>query len=445
MKQSEFWKTIWKDQYEIKKDIDLNEVENKIKWYYEKHKRKPNENSKDFILADGTSARRLASAFRRGFRGLDGGINFPTFVNQVLDLEEKRDINLEEVIVEIKKYYKETGKKPTTRTKEFFLPDGTSATALDLALRIGYRGLKGGSSLLDLVSESLGLRGRGQDIDLNEAKIEVLNYFKKYGKRPTKRCKNFLLSDGTSLENLDRFLKKKKNKENGSSLSEFINNILGVPQKENFDLGEIRTEIKKYYNKKSKKPTEHSEDFFLPDGTTARNLANSFRKGLRGLDGNISFPEFANQVLGLKEKKDLDVSMIIKELKKYHKKNKKYPNKRDASFFLADGTSATSLDQALRMGFRGLDGGSSLAKLIEEISGKPSHTNKMKLTESIIKKEIISFYMKNKQYPTQCSKESKPFGSTWVSIDLALRSGFRGLEGGSSLSKLVKEVIKDSN
>jgi hypothetical protein len=123
------------------------------------------------------------------------------------------------------------------------------------------------------------------------------------------------------------------------------------------------------------------------------------------------------------------------------------------------------LDNALRLGFRGLEGGSSLARLLAEhrhvrnpselpglsrqqiLAWADAHqkrtgawpTARTALTAAQVVGWAKAHHRRTGDWPT---RESGAIGSvlseTWHGVDLALRWGYRGLPGGSSLGRLLR-------
>lgn len=103
----------------------------------------------------------------------------------------------------------------------------------------------------------------------------------------------------------------------------------------------------------------------------------------------------------------------------------------------ARGERWSGVDSALQRGFRGLPGGSSLAKLLAERAGVRNMMALPKLTEDGILEWADAHRARTGDWPT---KKSGPVGdTTWAAVEAALQLGSRGLPGGSSLPKLFAE------
>src|SRR5665213_658202 len=96
------------------------------------------------------------------------------------------------------------------------------------------------------------------------------------------------------------------------------------------------------------------------------------------------------------------------------------------------------VDNALRWGYRGLPGGSSLAQLLAE---KRNVRNGAKLPPFRLEQILLWVDNHYKRMGIWPIAESGPIadapGETWGAVDIALRNGDRGLDAGSSLARLL--------
>lgn len=99
-----------------------------------------------------------------------------------------------------------------------------------------------------------------------------------------------------------------------------------------------------------------------------------------------------------------------------------------------------AIDAALRVGVRGLPGGSSLARLLAERRGVRNKSALPRLTAQGNPAWADAHHRRTGQWPTTNSGPvTGAPGETWPTIDSALRAGLRGLPGGSSLARLLAE------
>ncbi len=100
------------------------------------------------------------------------------------------------------------------------------------------------------------------------------------------------------------------------------------------------------------------------------------------------------------------------------------------------------IDSALRNGMRGLAGGSSLARLLAARRGVRNRKGLAPLGVQQILLWVDKYHATHGEWPQPKTKPSTipdTNGETWLAVDTALRSGIRGLPGGSSLPQVVAE------
>src|SRR6187401_1842398 len=97
------------------------------------------------------------------------------------------------------------------------------------------------------------------------------------------------------------------------------------------------------------------------------------------------------------------------------------------------------IDNALRYGFFGVPGGSSLARLLAKRRGVRNVHDLPRLTVQAVLSWADRHQERTGLWPTETSGPVREApGETWMGISLALARGYRGLRGGSSLAKLLQ-------
>ena len=124
----------------------------------------------------------------------------------------------------------------------------------------------------------------------------------------------------------------------------------------------------------------------------------------------------------------------------HHERKGDWPNQDSGPVIDITGETWSALNAALLVGCRGLAGGSSLAKLLDEKRGVRNLGNLPPLTEERILNWADSHKQRTGKWPVQNSGsiDDAP-GETWPGINTALQKGTRGLPGGSSIVKLLEE------
>jgi len=124
----------------------------------------------------------------------------------------------------------------------------------------------------------------------------------------------------------------------------------------------------------------------------------------------------------------------------------KWPKKRSGPVLEASGETWLRVDIALRYGYRGLPGGSSLAQLLAEAHGLGNSARRPRLVRSQILGWIDDHCQRTGRFPSNLSGPVLAMpGETWQGVDKALRTGLRGLPKGSSLARLLAETGRKRN
>jgi hypothetical protein len=101
-----------------------------------------------------------------------------------------------------------------------------------------------------------------------------------------------------------------------------------------------------------------------------------------------------------------------------------------------------AVDDALTQGHRGLPGGSSIAQLLARRRGVRHPVNPPRLTVSKILAWAKAHRRRTGRWPAATSGPvTEAAGETWNAINQALWNGVRGLEGKTSLARLLQERL----
>jgi hypothetical protein len=188
-------------------------------------------------------------------------------------------------------------------------------------------------------------------------------------------------------------------------------------------------------------PTVTSGRVQVLEGPTWRALDSALRKGSRGLPGGSSLARLLAEQRGYRNLADLPrltVAKILDWADEHHARTGLWPNPNSGRIRKADGTTWYAVDRALSKGLRGLNGGTSLAKLLQAERGVKNIHGLPMLSIDEILRWADAHHAEHGHWPT---RDSVPFlGNridTWQSIENALCQGFRGLPGRSSLARLL--------
>jgi hypothetical protein len=181
-------------------------------------------------------------------------------------------------------------------------------------------------------------------------------------------------------------------------------------------------------------------DGSLGETWTAVDLA--LRNCGRGLHiPGISLPQLLAEKRGVRNRMRLPrytIRSIIAWTVAHHERTGTWPTNLSGPVVDAPGESWRAVDAALRKGARGLKGGSSLFQLLAEQHDVRRHLRIPAVTTSQILEWADAYFARFRLPPTAKSGTiSGTAGITWGAVDQMLIDGYRGLPGGSSLSRLL--------
>ena len=116
-----------------------------------------------------------------------------------------------------------------------------------------------------------------------------------------------------------------------------------------------------------------------------------------------------------------------------------WPKRTSGDVQGAEGESWAAIDSALFQGSRGLKPGSSLAALLAKHRGVRNLHDLAPLSEAQILVWVDEHVRRTGECPRWNSGPIGDTGETWCAVHVGLRQGNRGLPGGSSLPRLLKQ------
>jgi hypothetical protein len=190
-------------------------------------------------------------------------------------------------------------------------------------------------------------------------------------------------------------------------------------------------------------PTYRSGPVEGTPGETWRMVDTALRRGSRGLRGRRSLATLLASKRGARNRRSLPalrVPQVLVWAKAHHRRTGSWPTDKSGAIAEAAGETWRGVDQALRWAYRGLKGGVSLAELLARALGVRNRTNLPALSAAQVVVWAKAHYRRTGEWP---SRESGAIGGvpgeTWHGVDEALWGGYRGLPGGSSLGRLLRE------
>ena len=374
----------------------------------------------------------------------------------------KPRLSCEQILRWAKDHHRRTGQWPKAYSGAIRGTD-ENWTKIENALRLGLRGLEGGTTLSRLLDEHLAGQGRRRYHRGRLTVRQIYEWAKEYHARtghwPTFKSGVVAAAPEETWASLTAAVAKgKRGLPKGLTLAKLLTRMVGPTkrlQRPALSYGQIREWAKAHYLRFGVWPTADSGPVFGQTGETWKAINMASKMGYRGLPPGVPLGQLLGErVCGLVRQPrypQLTLDKILRLADRYHRRSGYWPTSetREEEPDLA-GMSWQSINDDLRAGRRGLPGGSSLAQLLAEHRGVPigkSYARRPRrrvpvpdLTVEEILKAADAYRRENGEWPGMYSGRvpSLPFTS-WKGIDRALKDGLRGLPGGSSLIWFLHE------
>jgi hypothetical protein len=174
-------------------------------------------------------------------------------------------------------------------------------------------------------------------------------------------------------------------------------------------------------------------------------IDGALQKGHRGLPGGSSLPRLLAARRGVRNKKGLPaltIPQILRWADAHHRRTGAWPKLWAGPGRIpgTNGETWLAVDTALREGFRGLPGGSSLPRVLAAHRGVRNHLNLPRLSVRQVLAWADAFHRRNGEWPKQRhGREVIPGsgGETWGAVIGAIAKGGRGFHGGETLFDLL--------
>lgn len=344
-------------------------------------------------------------------------------------------------------HFKQTGSWPTVESGAVKGPPDESWRAISQALDHGYRDLPGGSSLARLLAERRGMRNRVAQPRLTEKQILSWAdaHHRATGRWPNNSSgpvrdaphENWKLV-GRALVRGDRGLS------GGRSLAELLAKARGVrnPRKlPPLRVPQILLWADRHYRRYREWPNPRSGRVVGAITEDWAKINTALKQGMRGLAGGSSLPQLLSAYRGVRTTANLPrltIKTILFWADAHFARTGSWPTETSGQVSNDPDESWKNISNALRHGFRGLSGGSSLARLLEEHRGCPNPGNRPILAIRQILSWADDHHSRTGKWPTHVSGRvlAEP-SETWGAIHAALVNRLRGIRRRSSLAGLL--------
>jgi hypothetical protein len=197
-----------------------------------------------------------------------------------------------------------------------------------------------------------------------------------------------------------------------------------------------------YHRRRGRWPQKHSGPVAGGGGETWRRIDDALAGGYRGLPGGSSLAQLLAQHRGLRNPgrlPRLTQRQVLAWADAHRRRTGAWPNYASGPVPEAPGETWIGVDSALRQGWRGLPGGSSLARLLARHRGVRNLMDLPRLTEEQVLAWADAHRHRTGAWPNYASGPVPgAAGENWLALDWSLRYGHRGLPGGASLARLLE-------
>jgi hypothetical protein len=174
---------------------------------------------------------------------------------------------------------------------------------------------------------------------------------------------------------------------------------------------------------------------------TWRRIDSALRIGLRGLPGGSSLARLLSEQRGVRNLSCLPrvaIKQILVWADAHYQRTGAWPISESGPIPDTNGETWKAIDHALRLGMRGLPGGSSLSRLLEQRRGVRNIQRLPRLSVAQILAWADAYHARTGKWPnSDTGPIANAVGETWSGINAALQKGRRGLSGGLSLARLL--------
>ena len=389
---------------------------------------------------------------RIGRRGLPGGSSLARLLSEncgVANTHALPPLTKKAILGWADAHHRETGQWPTRNSGKVIGAEGEKWFNIDAALRLGLRGLPGGSSLARLLKEKRGVRNKSALACVAIKTILDLAdlHHRKTGEWPKVKSGRVIGAEGETWNGFEHALRRGlRGLPGGSSLAQLLakhrrcRNRKSLPR-----LNEMQIVMwaDQHHKMTGKWPTRQSGTVIGNAEETWKTIDMALIQGGRGLRGGSSLARLLAEKRGVRNKgalPKLTEAQILHWADLHYRRTGEWPNQKSGAVIGTDGETWSGIDHALSRGTRGLSGGTSLAQLLAEKRGRRHIGLLPRLTTKQVLQWADLHRRKTGRWP---NKESGRIlgtkGEIWENVQSALRIGLRGLDGGSSLAKLLAE------
>ncbi len=427
-----------------------------VKAHYQRTGRWPSQCSGPVYGVEGVTWSAIEQALRGGYRGLPKGGSLAKLIGRRpggLEKLKSRRLTEKQILAWADAHHSLTGSWPTSTFGRVGNAPGETWEAVNGALKTASRGLSGHSTVRQLLAEHRGAPYSWR----NHTRLTVRQilawadaHFKRTGRWPHARSGRIAEAPRETWRSVHAALYEGRRGLRGrTSLPRLLAEHRGkrhpnyLPR---LTEAGILAWADSYHKRTGKWPNATAGPIPEAPGETWTIVFHTMHGGRRGMSGKTTLCRLLEKHRGVRPsvwRPLLNEKMILRWAKVHYRRTNQWPNMRSGPIVGVQGESWNNVDAALRKGNRGLSGGTSLARILPaRRRARPSYRS-----TPLDREEVIlwakAHCRRTGKWPTKYSGpvDDAP-GENWQALDNALRQGYRGLPGGSSLSKTLAKCRK---
>ncbi len=344
----------------------------------------PNVKSGAIAEAPGEIWGNIDACVASGKRGLRGNSTLAKLLANARHVRNRLDLpklSTELILAWADKHHERTGRWPKENTGVIQDAAGETWKGVAMALIKGTRGLPGCSSLARLLREKRGVRNISAIPPLTTPEILAWAdaHFERTGEWPNAQSGPIRESAGETWAGVVSALgKSSRGLPVGSSLAQLLSDHRRIRNRKglsNLTEAQILAWADAQHERTGEWPTHLSGSIPGEEGETWSSVNHALMRGCRGLPGGCSVADLLAIHRGMRNVRNppkLTQEKILDWIDAHKQRTGQWPRVMSGPIPEAPGETWRNLDNALRLGLRGLPEDSSLARLIQEHRGSTS-------------------------------------------------------------------------
>ncbi len=286
-------------------------------------------------------------------------------------------LTIRDILEWVDAHFSRTGKWPISRAGPIYDQPGRTWEAVNSALTKGGCGLPGGDSLARVLSRKRGVNyTRRSWPELTRQKILGWSdyHYQCTGQWPDRDSGPVRGAAEIAWVTVDRYLKQgNKTLPGGSSLAKLLRearNVWDGRGKPRLTINLVRKWAKEHCDATGRWPVTMSGKLHGRPNEDWAAIDMALRHGRRGLTGGTSLSRLLTEHFGAgynPQLGQLTVDRILGWADAHHERTNRWPSRKSGVIFGAQGgVTWGAIDSRLRLGGRGLKGGATLARLLDD-------------------------------------------------------------------------------